>query len=76
MQAGKEVMLRDDPDHPMLLNMVDENYIKSLAKFKQLVTYANVRNDVAVHYCTAALRTTNRFKDSVQKHGTIVKDHD
>jgi hypothetical protein len=25
-RSGKEVMLRDDPDHPMLLKMVDENH--------------------------------------------------
>jgi Putative serine esterase (DUF676) len=75
-RTGKELMMTDNVAHPMLLEMVNNDHLMSLARFKQLVTYSNVVNDVSVHYCTAALRTSNRLKDSAQRHGAILEDRD
>ena len=47
---------------PLLLRMAeDDHFITPLRKFAHLHCYANIWNDIGVHYCSAAMRRENRF---------------
>lgn len=75
-RTGKEMMLVDDVENPILLKMTTEPYLQLLKSFKKLILYSNVLNDFSVPYCTSAIRSQNIMKHLIKEHGTIIEDHD
>jgi hypothetical protein len=72
--TGRDVMLLDGPDNPIMLQMVSKEHLESLGRFKYLATYANVKNDISVHYCTAAIKPRNTHKLEKHSSGSIIVD--
>lgn len=65
-KTGRQVLLLDvkskNGDPPMLVHMVSDLHIELLSRFSYLATYANIANDLAVPYCTSAIRLKSIFK--------------
>jgi hypothetical protein len=64
-QTGKELMLEDTTPQgvPLLLLMAQKDtiFMKGLASFQTRALYSNVRNDLQVPYCTAAIVHKNPY---------------
>jgi len=63
-QTTRELGMLDTQDGstPLLHQMVDEDYIRPLKRFKRRVLYANISNDFQVPYTTASLRHRNPYR--------------
>jgi hypothetical protein len=50
-----------DGSEPLLVRMADQQFLRSLREFRNLICYSNSQFDTNVHYCTAAIRRRNPF---------------
>jgi hypothetical protein len=64
-QTGKELMLEDSTlvGVPLLVLLAQKDtiFMKGLAAFKTRILYSNIRNDLQVPYCTAAIVHKNPY---------------
>jgi len=73
--TGKQLMLEDSEDQPILWKMAkkDSIWVQGLSKFRSRWLYANVANDIQVYYPTSAVLPRNPFAKKSFPKGT--KNH-
>eukprot|EP00761_Pharyngomonas_kirbyi_P009782 gb/GECH01009800.1/.p1 GENE.gb/GECH01009800.1/~~gb/GECH01009800.1/.p1 ORF type:complete len:528 (+),score=137.41 gb/GECH01009800.1/:1-1584(+) len=61
--TGREIMLRDHAEKPLLLEMSQPGtcFMAALESFENRRLYSNIKNDPLVGYCTGAIRAENPF---------------
>ncbi|EGG13976.1 esterase/lipase/thioesterase domain-containing protein [Cavenderia fasciculata] len=73
--TGKQLMLTDDPENPLLLKMTDPNdiYYKGLELFKSRILYSNIENDIQVNFCTSDMTHRNPYTKRVGKVEELIE---
>ncbi|EFA85622.1 hypothetical protein PPL_00851 [Heterostelium album PN500] len=67
--TGRQLMLTDDVDNPLLLEMTKGKFIEGLAQFGSRVLYSTIENDLHVMFNTSNISHSNPYT----KPGAVVK---